>query len=143
MLRQNFETSLQDKDRNFSDMTRRNRDEMQEAISSRTEKLNNKHGKEVKAIVEDRDSNLSQAALNAKEQRRAYESKIKNQERTSQYKLDKTNDSWKNNYRDQEATYSELLTGKSEQLQMSREKIQERYGKALEEKLESLGLKKR
>lgn len=138
LLKQNFDSTLSDKNREFESYSQRARDEMKEAISKHAQRVGDKHRTEMRAVTEDRDNRLAQSERSLKETRTSYENRLKDQSQQHRMENDRTNSNWRNVYDNKQAEMNELLTGRGEELKFARERMQGRYDKALEEKLGDL-----
>lgn len=137
-LTRNFEDSIKERDRQFQDLTTQSRDDMKEAIERQGERQANKHQKEMRHVIEDRDNSQAQSQRDLKNSKSMYENRLRDQERNTSYQLDQKENSWRNTYDNKTKEMSELVAGKGEELKMARDHMQVRYNKALEEKLGAL-----
>ncbi len=137
-LSRNFENSIKDRDRNFEDLTIKSREDMKEAIVRQGDKLTDKHEEERKLLIQDRDNQMEQGHRDLKNTKSMYENRLKDQSRVSEYKLEQTDSTWRDNYTNKNEQMNELLTGKNEELKLARDHMQEKYLKALDQKLGGL-----
>jgi hypothetical protein len=138
MLKQNFDNTISEKSREFEGYSAHARNELQEGLDRRTDQLTKKHQTEVKAISQDRDTQLAQSERNMKETRSVYENKLKDQDLQHNLEMDRTESNWKNTYTSKERELNELVTGRGAELNFAREKMQNHYNKALEKKMDEI-----
>lgn len=138
ILKTQFDDSLQEKERAFKNLDQRARNDRQEALKDRTEKLSQKHGLEMRSVSDDRDRRLAEAQRNLIETKSALTNQMKDKERIHDLEMGRTKNNFENVYTEQQREFNTLLSSRDAILQSEKSKMGERYGEALKAKLEEL-----
>lgn len=138
ILKQNFDDSLAEKNREFKEYGERAQTEMHETISKNAQALGEKHKTEVSAILEDRDARLGQAARDLKESRSISQNQLKDAELQHHLNEDRIENNWKTAYLNKQHEMSELDKRRNEELQFSRVKMEKDFSDAWGKKTQAL-----
>lgn len=133
-LKDAFARGMKERDERFSEFAEESRDKVSKTIEDRTQKLNEKHSKEMGALVEDRDRRLSETYSQANKSRKLHESQTKEQDRRYQDLIKRRDNHWENVFQTQEKMNNTLVDNKHEVLKAARNKMQDDYLAAIDRK---------
>jgi hypothetical protein len=137
-LEKNFKNTISSREEQYNETTQKNREEMQGALRGRTNSLNQKMDKEVKAISEDRDRELMQSSKDIGQMKDYYRKKLGDTERASHDTIDRTNRNWQDNYTVQQVQNDQLIRGRDTEFQAARKSMQGKFENALQGKLDDV-----
>lgn len=138
LLVRNFEGAIQNKDKEFYQLSQESRDEMKEAINKQSKKQGDLQQNEIKRIVEDRDRRILEKDRNYDSTRNMYENRLKETKQLDEQNLKRHDNNWRQTYNNKTGEMSALLAGKGEELKMEQENLQGKYSKKLDSKLKAL-----
>lgn len=138
VLKRSFDDSIQERDRQMSEFTTNAREQMREALSSRTQKLNEKHNSEMGSVIKDRDSSVSNLQKTLDDTKSANSNERKQGDRLARAKVDRMNSNFVTQFQNQEHQNASLIESRNQMLQAERNSAKGKYNNALERKLSSL-----
>lgn len=126
-VERNFRDALAERDQQFAEHSERSRELIKGSLLDRTEKLNQKHDRELESVAQDRDRKIMEMQKNQGDQKSYYESKLKNQERRSQAEKERIEGNWRSIVDDQSAMNSTILENRNQLLKSERDAQREDF----------------
>lgn len=127
-------SALADKDRQFEDYTVQTRENVKKALDGRTDKLNDKHEKEVKAIIDDRSRILAENKKTIENQSTAHRERLRDLESHSRRERDKISSNWETVLRNKEEMHQSHMENSSAMLKDARESQKQKFERLHEDK---------
>lgn len=138
LLKEQFDMSLRERDANIRALGENSREALDKSLEEQRQRLNRKHEKETKALIDDRDTRLFMADRKGTETRDMYEARLKETQRLSRQNTDRINSNWESMYRENQKKHESVMSGRDQMLVAERRRMQENYLRATDEKLNEL-----
>jgi hypothetical protein len=137
-LERNFRDTISEKDKQFERIASKSTQDLKDSLKNRTEKLNEKHARELELMRNDRDNNSLQSYKDLEDTKSYYGSQVRDLKRKNTDDLADNDSDWRNVYDTKQEEMQTILSDKNESLQMAGKKLQRRYEGALNNKLAEL-----
>lgn len=139
LMKQQFDESLKDNNRDFEQFSTQARDEMQKSLSKSREKLSERHRLEMGEMVKDRDQTKLADEKKYREMRNYLEGQVKDQASRSRMEKARAEESWTGHYNNKQVEMGEIDKRRSEELKFEKGRIQEKFKDVYEKRAEELG----
>lgn len=126
-LERNFRDALNERDAQFAEHSERSRTQIKDSLVDRTDKLNQKHDREVEALAQDRDRKIFDMQKNQGDQKSHYEARLRDQERRARSDRERVDSNWRSIVEDQAAINSTVLENRNQLLKAERDALREDF----------------
>jgi hypothetical protein len=131
-LERNFKDTINAREQDTESRTRESNSKMQDGLKERTEKLNQKHEKELHALMGDRDTALLQARRDVDNARSEYASRAKKLQAQQEMQLDRRDAAIMNVKQNLEGQYQTIMESRDAALKEEREHMRNDFRKKTE-----------